>query len=170
MDTTWVRETYDYHWWANGKLLDVTAALGPEAATRDVGKQFSFPTLHGMFAHIYGADALWLARWKGAPPVRMPGGADFSSLAELRARWAEFVAEQRAYVHGLSGTDLLRTIEYRNPTGPVLRAPLRRLLAHVANHATHHRSEAATMLTMISGSPPDTGLHSYELERTGQHR
>jgi uncharacterized damage-inducible protein DinB len=170
VDTTWVRELYDYHWWANAKLLDVTAALGPEAAAREVGKQFSYPTLLGMFAHVYGADLLWLARWKGESPGRMAAGADFASLAELRARWTELEAKQRAFLHGLSGTDLLRTIEFRHFSGRELRVPLRKVIAHVANHATHHRSEAATMLTMISGSPPDTGLHSYELERTGQSR
>jgi uncharacterized damage-inducible protein DinB len=31
----------------------------------------------------------------------------------------------------------------------------------VVNHATHHRSEAATMITLISGSPPDTGIATY---------
>jgi uncharacterized damage-inducible protein DinB len=31
----------------------------------------------------------------------------------------------------------------------------------VVNHATHHRSEAATMITLISGSPPDSGLALY---------
>ena len=28
-------------------------------------------------------------------------------------------------------------------------------------HATHHRSEIATMITLISGSPPDTGINTY---------
>jgi hypothetical protein len=32
----------------------------------------------------------------------------------------------------------------------------------------HHRSEIATMLTMVSGSPPDTGLLTYHLVKTGQ--
>jgi uncharacterized damage-inducible protein DinB len=31
----------------------------------------------------------------------------------------------------------------------------------VVNHATHHRSEAATMITLISGSTPDTGINTY---------
>jgi uncharacterized damage-inducible protein DinB len=33
----------------------------------------------------------------------------------------------------------------------------------VVNHATHHRSEVATMLTIISGSPPDTGINTYRV-------
>jgi uncharacterized damage-inducible protein DinB len=38
----------------------------------------------------------------------------------------------------------------------------------VPNHATHHRSEIATMLTMISGSPPDTGINTFIVATTGQ--
>jgi uncharacterized damage-inducible protein DinB len=32
------------------------------------------------------------------------------------------------------------------------------MLQHVVNHATHHRSEIATMLTMTKGSPPGTDM------------
>jgi uncharacterized damage-inducible protein DinB len=59
-------------------------------------------------------------------------------------------------------------VEYTSPQGMRVRLPLEPLLHHVVNHATHHRSEIATMLTMISGSPPDTGRATYELTRTGQ--
>ena len=40
----------------------------------------------------------------------------------------------------------------------------------IGAHATHHRSEIATMLTILSGSPPDTGINTWELIRTGQTR
>jgi len=38
----------------------------------------------------------------------------------------------------------------------------------VTNHATHHRSEVATMLTMISGSPPSTDFVVWQLMAAGQ--
>jgi uncharacterized damage-inducible protein DinB len=38
----------------------------------------------------------------------------------------------------------------------------------VVNHATHHRSEIATMLTAISGSPPATDMVVYQVMRSGQ--
>ena len=58
--------------------------------------------------------------------------------------------------------------EYKNSQRQALRAPLGVLLQHVANHATHHRSEIAPMLTILCGSPPDTGISTWELLRTGQ--
>ena len=161
MSTTLIREHYDYHRWANRRLFDLAVGLGPVAVTRDMGKHWSFPTLKGMFAHVYGADRLWLARWKGESPKRIYGDVDFASMADLRASWDALEAEQRAFVEGLGEVDLARPLEYQNTEGAQFRVALGPLLQHVVNHATHHRSEAATMITLISSSPPDTGISSY---------
>jgi len=155
-----IRELYDYHRWANRRLFDVAVGLG-DAATRDMGKQWSFPTLKGMFAHIVGADGVWLARWKGSSPARLLGDADFTGMADLRAKWDALEAEQRAFVDALGEADLGRPVSYKNTSGQEFRVALGPLLQHVVNHATHHRSEAATMITLISGSPPDTGIALY---------
>ena len=161
MSTALIREHYDFHRWANRRLFDIAAGLGAEAVTRDMGKHWSFPTLKGMFSHIYGADRVWLARWKGESPARIYGDADFASIADLRTGWDALEAEQRVFVEGLAEGDLVRPLDYRNTEGAQFRVALGALLQHVVNHATHHRSEAATMLTLISGSPPDTGINSY---------
>ena len=160
MSVALIRELYDYHRWANRRLFDVAAGLG-EAATRDMGPHWSFPTLKGMFAHIYGADDVWLRRWKGSSPGRLQGDADFASMADLRGKWDALEEEQRRFVEGLADADLARLISYKNTSGQEFRVALAPLLQHVVNHATHHRSEAATMITLISGSPPDSGLALY---------
>ncbi len=162
-----IRELYVYHRWANRRLFDAAAALGEDAAGREVGKQFSFPTVTRMLAHIYGADWVWLMRWKGTSPTKLPGG-EIESLAALREKWDAVEREQHAFVESLAPADLGRIVDYRNLEGKPFRLPLGPLLQHVANHATHHRSEVATMLTMISGSPPSTDLVTYHLVKTGQ--
>lgn len=162
-----IRELYDYHWWANRRLFDVAAALGEEATGREMGRHFSFPTLTRMFAHIYGADAIWLSRWQGQPLSGLPGG-DLPTLKAVRERWDPLEREQRAFVESLAPADLTRVIAYNNLDGIPCRMALWPLLQHVANHATHHRSEIATMITLISTSPPDTGLVTFHLVKTGQ--
>ncbi|MFI5376330.1 MAG: DinB family protein [Candidatus Rokuibacteriota bacterium] len=162
MAVAMIRDLYDYHRWANRRLFDLAAGLG-DAVTRDMGAHWSFPTLKGMFAHIYGADNVWLARWKGSSPGRLLGDADFPTVADLRARWDALEAEQRAFVDGLGEADLARPVVYKNTSGQEFRVALGPLLQHVVNHATHHRSEAATMITLISGSPPDTGINTYRV-------
>jgi uncharacterized damage-inducible protein DinB len=164
-----VRDLYEYHHWANRRLFEVAAALGEDACARDVGPQFSVPTLTRMFAHVYGADLNWLKRWKGSSPMESPF-FDIPSMAEVRRRWDPLEAEQKAFVDSLTESALGATVAYKNSQGQAFHAPLGVLLQHVANHATHHRSEVATMLTILSGSPPDTGMNTWELLRTGQSR
>jgi uncharacterized damage-inducible protein DinB len=161
MSTELVRSLYDYHRWANRRLFEVAAALGDAAVTRDMGKHWSVPTVKGMFAHLYGADSIWLSRWRGTSPSRLPGDADFATMADLRVRWDALEAEQRAFVDGLTEADLARPVSYKNTEGAQFSVALGPLLQHVVNHATHHRSEIATMITVISGSPPDTGINTY---------
>jgi len=160
MAPTLIRELYDYHRWANHRLFDVALGLG-DAVTKDMGKHWSVPTVKGMFAHLCAADAIWLARWKGTPPGRLPADADFPTMVDLRARWDQMEAEQRTFVEGLDESALTRMVTYKNASGGEFSAPLGPLLQHVVNHATHHRSELATMITLISGSPPDTGIATY---------
>ena len=160
MSVELIREHYDYHHWANRRLFGLAVDLG-DAVNREMGPHWSFPTLKGMFAHICGADHAWLARWKGNSPGRILGDADFPSVADLRTRWDALEAEQQSFLAGLGEADLVRAVVYKNTQGQEFRVALGALLQHVVNHATHHRSEAATMMTMISGSPPDTGINTY---------
>ncbi|HYS16181.1 MAG TPA: DinB family protein [Candidatus Binatia bacterium] len=168
MSVEMIRGLYDYHRWANRRLFEVATALGEELTSREVGKQFSYSTIRRMFGHLYGADRIWLSRWTGVSLTTIPG-AEFATLASIRAPWDDLEREQRAVIDGLSAADLDRVIEYRNAEGKQFKFPLGPLLQHVANHATHHRSEIATMLTMVSDSPPDTGLATY-LVTTSQQR
>ena len=169
MDLGWVRQLYDYHWWANRKLWNTTVALGDAVATREIGTQFSVPTLTQMFTHLYGADLVWLRRWRGAPIQGLPSDTEFSDMKALRGCWDELQAAQKVFIDALTPADLTRSVAYKSPVlAGEFSSPLGALLIHVANHATHHRSEVATMLTMVSGSPPSTDFIVWQLMTAGQ--
>ena len=161
LDRELIRGIWGYHWWGNRKHFDEAAALGEDAARKEVGKQFSSPTLKGMLAHIYGADRIWLERWKGESPTKLYGDADFASLADLRKKWDALEAEQKAFISGLGPADLKRILDYKATDGKPYSQPLWHLVQHVVNHATHHRSEVATMVTMTKGSPAPTDMVLY---------
>lgn len=163
-----IRTLFDYDRWANQRLCEAVVALPHETADREIGFQFSFPTLKGMLSHILGAHIVWLGRWRGASPAAVPSGKDFIDLAVLRARWDQAEADLTAFVVGLSEADLARTIHYKNTQGQAFALPLGSLMQHLVNHGTHHRSEVATMLTMLDVSPPSMDLVVYHLVRTGQ--
>jgi uncharacterized damage-inducible protein DinB len=157
-----IRTLYERHFWANRVLFDTAAALGEAAAAREVGPQFSAPTLKGLLYHVYEVDRLWLSRWQGVSPAAVAAEADEApTMSALRARWDTLEQEQRRFLDALAEADLVRPIGYRLMSGDSHRVALELLLHHVVDHGTHHRSEVATMLTMVSGSPPGTGLALY---------
>jgi uncharacterized damage-inducible protein DinB len=119
-----------------------------------------------MLAHIYGADRIWFERWKGHSPTKLYGDADFASLADLRTSWDALEAEQKAFITALGTADLKRTLDYKATDGTPYSQPLWHLLQHVVNHATHHRSEVATMVTMTKGSPAPTDMVLYYRQPT----
>ncbi|MFQ5874269.1 MAG: DinB family protein [Dehalococcoidia bacterium] len=170
MNLAMVRALFDYTRWANRRLFDLVATLPAGEAGREIGKQFSFPTLTGMLAHILAAEVIWLARWKGDSPTALLSDKDFPDLAPLRTRWDAEEDEMQAFLSGISEEGLSREIHYRTTEGKPFHLPLWVLMQHVANHGTHHRSEAATMLTMVQGSPPLTDLLVYHLIQSGQRK
>lgn len=163
-----IRGLYDYDRWANRRLFDVASSLPPGKVGQEIGTQFSFPTLHGMLVHILGAEVIWLTRWQGTSPTAMPSAGDFPDLPALRRRWDEQDQRIRAFIEGLGDADLARVVHYKNSQGQAFQLPLWQLMQHVVNHSTHHRSELATMLTMLGVSPPPTDLVIYHLVRSGQ--
>lgn len=168
MLTEMVKALYAYDRWANRRLFEAVVSLPAGTADREVGSQFSFPTLKGMLAHILGAEVNWLARWKGHSPSSILRAKDVPDLDALRARWNELEAELSAFIDGLSEADLARVIHYKTTEGQPRSLPFWPLLQHVANHSTHHRSELATMLTMLGVAPPPTDLVIYHLVQSGQ--
>lgn len=164
-----IRTLYERHWWANRMLADTAAALGEAVVAREVGRQFSAPSLKGLLFHIYDVDRLWLSRWNGVSPTTVPAEADEApTLAALRDRWAILEKDQGRFLDGLRESDLTRVVDYRLISGKAYRVALEMLLYHVVDHGTHHRSEVATMLTMVSGSPPGTGLALFCTMTSGQ--
>ncbi len=65
------------------------------------------------------------------------------------------------FVAGLRDDNLERVIPYRSTRGQEFAQPLWEILAHVVNHGTQHRSEAAEMLTDLDRSPGDLDLIMY---------
>jgi uncharacterized damage-inducible protein DinB len=102
-------------------------------------------------------------------PTSVPVEAEEApTLAALRDRWAVLEKDQASFLGALHEHDLTRPIDYRLISGKAHRVALELLLYHVVDHGTHHRSEVATMLTMVSGSPPGTGLALFCTTTSGR--
>jgi uncharacterized damage-inducible protein DinB len=163
MNTDVIRSLYAYNRWANERLLAQAEAL-PPGRTRerfDAG----YESIHDTLAHILGAEAVWLSRWRGVSPPALLGGSDFAGLEAIRDRWAAQHHEIDRFIADLTPAMLAETIGYTNTHGERWAYPLWQMMLHVVNHGTHHRSEVADMLTRAGHPPPEMDLLVYYDER-----
>lgn len=162
MRLTDIQTLYEYNYWAIGRILDTAEALTPEQLQQPL---LTIGSLHGTLRHTLSAEWIWLERWQGRSPTRLLKDDDVPTLADLRARWREEEARMRAFIAGLTDADLEHDVHYRSTRGDAFAEPLGWLMAHVVNHGTQHRSEAAAMLTELGHSPGDLDLLMYLRQR-----
>ncbi|MDQ4045102.1 MAG: DinB family protein [Chloroflexota bacterium] len=74
-------------------------------------------------------------------------------LAGVHREWEEANHRTQATIEGMSEDDFSRELPLEVPHRPTRHFPLWKLMIHVANHGTQHRSEVAAMLTEHGCSP-----------------
>jgi uncharacterized damage-inducible protein DinB len=158
-----VRLLYDYTSWADAKMLEAVARLGPEPWTKDLGS--SLKSVRDTVAHIASAQWIWLSRWKGESPKGMWAAADFPTPDSIRERWLPLKAELAAFVAELTEAALQQPLSYKNLKGEPVTYPLGPLMLHVANHSTYHRGQVTTLLRQLGAQPVSTDLVLYCLEK-----
>jgi uncharacterized damage-inducible protein DinB len=157
------RVLYEYDAWANHRLLDAAKALTQEQFTRDMGS--SFPSVRDTLAHIMGGEWIWLERWQGRTPTKLPAVEDFPDLPSLQKRWAEIEADLLTFVRGLTAERIAAVSEYKTLTAGTFKSPLGQMLQHLVNHGTYHRGQVTTLLRQLGAKSVSTDLSFFYRER-----
>ena len=142
-----------YNRWANERLYEAAAQIPDALYRKDIG--LFFRSLHGTLNHLMTTDRIWMHRLdgKGASPTRLDA-IQYEDFAELReARKAED-ARIIDFVEALASGDLDAVRDYKTTKGAPQQDPLRTLLAHLFNHQTHHRGQAHSGLSILTGAEP----------------
>jgi uncharacterized damage-inducible protein DinB len=151
-----------YNAWANQRVYGAAAKLSDEQVWRDVG--LFFGSVAGTLNHILVADRVWMKRFTGTGdhPTKLDAilHRDFG---ELRAAREAEDARIIAYVCGLTAERLEQSFTYRKMTTPdEVTSKLWPDLLHVFNHQTHHRGQAHTGLSILTGEePPSLDMIQY---------
>lgn len=148
---------YDYTCWANERVL----ALAAEVAAEDYLRQrpYGRGSLRDILVHLYVAEWRWRQRFEyGGLHLDPPEVGRLQTPSELTLEWAVERERWRAF---LASFDPGRVVEYARTDGTPDRGVLSALVAHVVNHATQHRAEAAWILTDLGHSPGDLDLIVY---------
>jgi uncharacterized damage-inducible protein DinB len=120
----------------------------------------SFPHggLRGTLTHALFAEWIWRNRWEGTSPNYRLKPEDFPTVESLRVRWAEEESRLMAFVDSLTDEKLNSVFHYQNTEGKAFQRILWQAMAHVVNHGTQHKTEAAALLTDFGQSPGDIDL------------
>jgi uncharacterized damage-inducible protein DinB len=161
-----LRTLFDYNAWANARILRVTLAVTPEQFI--AANTSSYGSLRGTLVHLLRSQMIWRRRLQGdSTSTGLPVKADFPTPQALSEAWALEEPLMPTYLQGLSDTDVLAELDYQNTRGEPFRTVIWQILAHVVNHGTQHRAEAAAMLTDFQHSPGDLDLIVYFREKGG---
>jgi uncharacterized damage-inducible protein DinB len=155
---------YEFNDWANKRSLQAASALTIEQFTKPLGNSFS--SIRDTFVHMYGAENIWLQRFKGSSPSAFPDGSQLTDIASLEAKWTPAAADLLHFVSALTQQDLDRVIEYKTMNFGVYSNPMWQSLQHVVNHGTYHRGQITTMLRQLGAKPLLTDLMHFYRERS----
>jgi len=151
-----IKLLFTYNLWANARILDNVEKLTVE--------QFlapnSFPQggLRGTLTHILFAEWIWRLRWQGESPRKKIKAEEFPNFESLKTRWLAEEQKLIQFINAVNDDQLNQPFQYRSTEGVKYENMLWHAMAHVVNHGTQHRSEAAAMLTDLGQSPGDLDM------------
>jgi uncharacterized damage-inducible protein DinB len=153
---------YKYNQWTNKKILDAVAKVTQEQFLAPA--PFPHGGLRGTLVHALFAEWIWRNRWEGTSPTVRLKPDDFPTFEALRARWAEEEKLLMAFVENVTEERLNNKFSYRATDGTPHKRVLWQAMAHLVNHGTQHKTEAAAMLTDLGQSPGDIDMILYLIE------
>jgi uncharacterized damage-inducible protein DinB len=147
---------YAYNRWANARILGAAAQISETQFLAP--SPFPHGGLRPTLVHTLFAESIWRLRWQGAAPDVRWKPEDFPTFASLKTRWLEEEMKLREFVDDLTEERLMAEFDYISTEGGAHRRVVWEAMAHLVNHGTQHRSEAAAMLTAMGHSPGDIDL------------
>lgn len=149
-----------YNKWANAKLN--TAVMSISHDDYMAKREAFFGSIHGGLNHILLVDRIWRGRVEGNPHP-----ADRLDIIVTDDREA-FVRERTVeddilidFTDSFDEKSLDETVTYSSLIGFTGTDPRRLILAHMFNHATHHRGQIHALLTQVPADPPPLDLMIY---------
>jgi uncharacterized damage-inducible protein DinB len=164
MNAEYFRTLFDYNYWARDRV--VAAMRDMSEAEYSSPNGFTYRSIRGILTHCLDAEYSWRCRFECEPDRGVLSEVELATPTLLGDRWRQEETKMRVYLARLKDEDLTGEVVWLAPDGRERRLPnLWLSLAHVVNHSTQHRSEAAEALTMVGRSPGDLDLGLYARER-----
>jgi uncharacterized damage-inducible protein DinB len=151
----------NYNNWATDRILSTAQAISPEQFTAPFTPNPGWGGLRGTLVHTLDTEYGWRCIVQFGKETPVMDESDFPDVASVAARWGEERVEWLAYVTSLSDEKLNSAYTYQFGDGPKRGRRVWHTLVHAINHSTHHRSEAALMLTGYGHSPGELDFNLF---------
>jgi len=158
MRTVDIQPLFDFMYWADRQILEVTAELPVEAYTRPAS--ITYRNLRDTLVHTLDVESSWRYRLLGEPKERWDALLDpeaYPTTAELADHWSRDEAEMRAWLGSLSDANLTAIQDL----GDGDRFPLWYYLIHIATHSDQQRRDAQLIVRHLGFEPPELEFLDY---------
>lgn len=161
-------QQYDYHRWANSRVLSHLHDLPRDLYTKEIKSVFS--SVAEVVIHIYRTDGMWLSVMSGDTfeetmtvinrLKEKSAGQDLDGMQkqyeEMAKRYIDFLNDQ---------DDFEAPISIEHPKYGSLETSVAELVTHVVNHGTYHRGNITAMVRQQghAGVPTDYIFYLYDL-------
>lgn len=144
------QQQFAYDLWASERVIAAVAEM-PDGDAKQHGLR--------LLGHALRATTRWVERViDGKASTRDKVDAPDAMLERARANtraWMALLDERTA-------ADFTKDVTYEMPEGEERVGELRVIVAHVLNHATHHRAQAVRHIRLAGGTPPSTDLIDWD--------
>lgn len=144
---------YEYNYWATRQVLATSAKVSLEQFLAPAAH--SYGGLRGTLVHTLDTEYGWRMLCQQDTSTPDMAEVEFPTFDVLEQRWHDEEMAMRDYLASLNNDDLTGLVRYTTDSGQKRERVLWHCLLHVVNHGTHHRSEAAAILTGYGQSPGD---------------
>jgi len=147
---------YKYNAWSDAKILGAASHITQNQFIAPV--PFPHGSLRGTLVHALFAEWVWRKRWEGSPQNPRWKAEEFPTFDSLRTRWAEERSRLMDFASNVTDEGLYSRFNYVSTEGAPHERVLWEAMAHLVNHGTQHKTEAAAILTGLGHSPGDIDL------------
>jgi uncharacterized damage-inducible protein DinB len=147
-----LKSLFDYDYWANQQALASLSSV-PGGCRPGEGALKTF-------AHVIGAQQVWLARFNSSDPSAVQPWPTMTA-DECRTAMDQFHSRWMALIESFTPEKLASNLTYRNTKGVEFRTPIEGVLMHLIVHSAYHRGQVAAAVRQAGGQPAPTDYVVY---------
>ncbi len=149
-----------YTFWADLRVLNACEKVSSDDFIRVVSPDPGWHSLRGTLVHALDTAYGWRTALQEIEDTGVVDESQFENATSLKHRWENEMKAWLAYVTKLTDYEL-NAIWWSQGTSHRTRW---QTIMHVVNDLTHHRSEAAAMLTGYGQSPGELDFDQYIMD------